>query len=187
MVVTPELRAQILRLYLAEHWRVGTIARQLRLHRDTVRRVLAISSVLRAPAVATPRLIDQFVPFIKETLTKFPTLAASRLYVMLQERGYGGGSSHFRHMVAPMRPRPLAEAYLRLRRRPPETDQGTARFGRSPKWTPAQASAVLEVLDEIREWIWLSYGSQIQQALRQDRGVTTPAIPTNLADGDVPF
>ena len=25
MVVTPELRAQILRLYLAEHWRVGTI------------------------------------------------------------------------------------------------------------------------------------------------------------------
>jgi hypothetical protein len=26
MVVTPELRAQILRLYLADQWRVGTIA-----------------------------------------------------------------------------------------------------------------------------------------------------------------
>ena len=58
MVVTPELRAQILRLYLAEHWRVGTIARQLHLHRDTVRRVLAISSVLRALPSEPPRLID---------------------------------------------------------------------------------------------------------------------------------
>ena len=115
MVVTPELRAQILRLYLADQWRVGTIARQLQLHRDTVGRVLAVSSVLRAPAAVAPRLIDPFMPFIQETLAKFPTLAASRLYVMVQERGYGGGSSHFRHLVAPLRPRPAAEAYLRLR------------------------------------------------------------------------
>lgn len=225
MVVTPELRAQILRLYLAEHWRVGTIARQLHLHRDTVRRVLAISSVLRALPSEPPRLIDPFVPFIRETLAKFPTLAASRLYAMVQERGYGGGSSHFRHLVAPLRPRPAAEAYLRLRtlpaeqaqvdwahmghvvvgrarrplmafvmvlsysrrKRPHETDQGTALFGRPTKWTPAQASAVLEVLDEIREWIWLSYGSQIQQELRRNRVVTTSAVPPNLGDEDVPF
>ena len=123
MVVTPELRAQILRLYLAEHWRVGTIARQLHLHRDTVRRVLAISSVLRALPSEPPRLIDPFVPFIKETLAKFPTLAASRLYAMVQERGYGGGSSHFRHLVAPLRPQPVAEAYLRLRTLPAEQAQ----------------------------------------------------------------
>ena len=123
MVVTPELRAQILRLYLAEHWRVGTIARQLRLHRDTVRRVLAISSVLRTPACEPPRLIDLYLPFIKETLAKFPTLAASRLYIMVQERGYGGGSSHFRHLVAPLRPRRVAEAYLRLRTLPAEQAQ----------------------------------------------------------------
>jgi transposase len=115
MVVTPELRAKILRLYLADQWRIGTIARQLHLHRDTVRRVLAVSSVLCAPADIPPRLIDPFMPFIQETLAKFPTLAASRLYAMVQERGYGGGSSHFRHLVAPLRPRPAAEAYLRLR------------------------------------------------------------------------
>ena len=36
MVVTPELRAQILRLYLADQWRIGTIARQSHVHRDTV-------------------------------------------------------------------------------------------------------------------------------------------------------
>ncbi len=92
MVVTPELRAQILRLYLAEHWRIGTIARQLHLHRDTVRRVLAVSSVLRMPIVAPVKLIDPFMPFLRETLAKFPTLAASRLYAMVQERGYVGGS-----------------------------------------------------------------------------------------------
>jgi transposase len=115
MVVTPELRAQILRLYLGEHWRVGTIARQLHLHRDTVRRVLALSSVLRTPVCEPPRLIDRYLPFILETLAKFPSLAASRLYLMVQERGYGGGSSYFRHRVALLRPRPTAEAYLRLR------------------------------------------------------------------------
>ena len=72
-------------------------------------------------------------------------------------------------------------------RRPPETGQGTARFARPTKWTPAQASAVLEVLDEIREWIWLGYGSQIQQELRRDRVTTTPAVPSKLCDEDVPF
>jgi hypothetical protein len=72
-------------------------------------------------------------------------------------------------------------------KRPPETGQDTARFGRQAKWSPAQASAVLEVLDEIREWIWLSYGSQIQQELRRDRVTTTSAVPSNLGDGDVPF
>lgn len=70
---------------------------------------------------------------------------------------------------------------------PPETGQGPARFGRPKKWTPAQASAVLEVLDEIREWIWLSYGSQIQQELRRDCEVTKAANLANLGDEDVPF
>ncbi|WP_422662606.1 hypothetical protein [Rhodoferax sp. UBA5149] len=68
-------------------------------------------------------MIDLYAPFIKETLAKFPTLAASRLYIMVQERGYGGGSSHFRHLVEPLRPRLVAEAYLRLRTLPAEQAQ----------------------------------------------------------------
>ncbi len=72
-------------------------------------------------------------------------------------------------------------------KRPPETDQGTARFARPTHWTPAQASAVFELLDELREWVWLSYGSQIQQELRRDHVVTTSAGPLNLGDEDVPF
>jgi len=72
-------------------------------------------------------------------------------------------------------------------RRPPETDEGSARFARPRKWTPTQATAVLEVLDEIREWIWLVYGSRIQQELRRDCAVTKAANLANLGDEDVPF
>ena len=34
------LEAEIVRLYHAEHWPIGTIARQLRVHHATVRRAL---------------------------------------------------------------------------------------------------------------------------------------------------
>ena len=40
MTIAPDLAAQIRRRYEVEHWRVGTIATQLHVHRDTVRRVL---------------------------------------------------------------------------------------------------------------------------------------------------
>ncbi len=123
MAIAPELRAQILRLYQAEHWRVGTIARQLHVHRDTVRQVLAQSCVLRTRLTPRPSQADAYLPFILETLTKFPTLTASRLYVMVRERGYLGGADYFRHFVARHRPRPVAEAYLRLRTLPGEQAQ----------------------------------------------------------------
>ena len=42
---------------------------------------------------------------------------------MVVERGYVGAPSHFRHLVAAMRPRPSAEAYLRLRTLPGEQAQ----------------------------------------------------------------
>ena len=53
-------------------------------------------------------------------------------------------------------------------------------------WTPAQGSAVFEVLDDLRESIWRSYGGQIQQVLRRDRADATSPIPANVDDG-VPF
>ena len=58
MTTAPDLVAQILRLYTVEKWRAGTIARQLRVHRDVVRRVIAgdstsASYVRSNPAVVT--------------------------------------------------------------------------------------------------------------------------------------
>jgi transposase len=66
---------------------------------------------------------DPYLPFIRETLAKFPTLTASRLHAMVQGRGYLGGSDYFRRIVARHRPSPAAEAYLRLRTLPGEQAQ----------------------------------------------------------------
>ena len=78
MPVTAELIAQIQRYYHVERWRIGTIARQLKLHHGTVERILRQAGLPRIGSVRTSR-IDPYLPFIHETLKKFPTLGASRL------------------------------------------------------------------------------------------------------------
>lgn len=123
MTIHPELEARILRYYHAERWRVGTISAQLGVHHDTVSRVLAQAGLPRIGAPRRPSGLDPYLPFILETLEKFPTLTASRLYAMVQERGYTGRPDHFRHFIALHRPRKKAEAYLRLRTLPGEQAQ----------------------------------------------------------------
>ena len=123
MATTPEIEAQILRYYHAERWRVGTIATQLQLHRDTVARVLCQAGLPLMGPVRRASAIDPYLPFIRETLEQFPTLTASRLYGMVQSRGYIGRPDHFRHLIARHRPRRRTEAYLRLRTLPSEQCQ----------------------------------------------------------------
>lgn len=122
MTITSELEAHIVRLYHVEKWRCGTIARQLRVHRDTVRRVLAQAGLPRHGPTRRS-MVEPYLPFILQTLAKFPTLTASRLHAMVRERGYKGAPSQFRHQIALHRPRPAAEAYLRLRTLPGEQGQ----------------------------------------------------------------
>jgi transposase len=123
MTIAPDLVAQILRLHTVEKWRVGTIARQLHVHRDAVRRVLAGNCAPVHTSPLRPSRIDPYRPFILATLAKFPTLTAARLHAMVAERGYVGAPSHLRVLIASMRPRPAAEAYLRLRTLPAEQAQ----------------------------------------------------------------
>ena len=94
---------------------MGTIARQLHVHRDTVRRVLAQAGEPALGSPLRPSRVDPYRAFILQTLAKFPTLTAARLFAMVHERGYRGSPEHFRHVIAGMRPRSTAEAYLRLR------------------------------------------------------------------------
>lgn len=116
-----EREAEILRLYHAEKWRVGTIATQLGIHHSTVERVLGQAGF--KPERMHGSVLDPYLPFMLETLTKYPRLRASRLFQMARERGYRGGPDHFRHFVARVRPRPAAEAFLRLRTLPGEQAQ----------------------------------------------------------------
>lgn len=113
-MTTPEQEAEITRLYFAEHWRVGTIATQLGLHRDAVRRVLGLDEQRASDVtVARPSILAPYRGFIDETLARYPRLRATRLYDMLRERGYQGAVRTLREHVAAVRPRPRREIYLR--------------------------------------------------------------------------
>jgi transposase len=130
-MISRELETEILRLYHAEGWRVGTLARQLHVHRDTVRRVLSQAGIVVPQPSVRASMLDPYVAFIQETLATYPTLRASRLYQMLRARGYRGGPDHVRHCIVRYRPRQPSEAYLRLRTLP--GDQGQvdwAHFGK---------------------------------------------------------
>ena len=77
MTIPPDLEAQILRYYHVEKWRVGTIARQLHVHHGTVARVLAQAGLPRIGPPARRSQVEPYLPFIHQTLEKFPTLTAN--------------------------------------------------------------------------------------------------------------
>lgn len=137
-MIDNEKEAKILRLYHREKWNVTTIAQQVGVHHSTVQRVLSDAGEA-LPACVRPRMVDPYVPFITQTLTTYPDLCASRLYQMVKERGYQGRPDHFRAVVAPLRPKRPAEAYLRLHVLPGEQAQvdwahfGTVRIGKATR------------------------------------------------------
>ena len=55
-------------------------------------------------------------------------------------------------------------------------------------WSPEQAVAVFEILDELREQVCARYGLQIQQVLRDDRSTLARAAhDIDINEADVPF
>ena len=55
-------------------------------------------------------------------------------------------------------------------------------------WSPEQAVAVFEILDELREHVWARYGLQIQQVLRDERSTAVRAADNiSIDEADVPF
>jgi transposase len=113
MTVPPVIEAEIRRLFFAEHWKVGTIACQLDVHHDVVRRVLGL---LPPPEATEPRALrlDPYREFIAAVLKDYPRLRATRLFDMIQGRGYRGSVRTLRRWVARVRPVPSPEVFLRL-------------------------------------------------------------------------
>ncbi|MGH7233895.1 MAG: IS21 family transposase, partial [Candidatus Saccharimonadales bacterium] len=122
MAISEDIRAKILRYFHVEKWRVGTIARQLGVHHTTVERIIAETGAPKEKALRQS-IITPYLPFIMETFDKYPGLNSRRIYDMVYERGYRGHPDHFRHLIAIYRPKPAAEAYLRLRTLPGEQAQ----------------------------------------------------------------
>ena len=96
-----ERDTRIRRLYAVEHWSVGTICAQLGVHRDVVRRVLRLDARTPVPVERRrPWAVEDYLPFVGETLQRYPTLTATRLFAMIRERGYTGGATQLRRAQA---------------------------------------------------------------------------------------
>ncbi len=151
-MIDRELLARIRHLFHAEHWKIGTIADHLGLHWETVRQALQTDRFNRQK-MERPRLTDPYLPFIRETLERYPRLRVTRLFEMLRARGYTGSVVQLRRVVATLRPTPR-EAFLRLRTFPGEAGQadwahfGKVRVGRAERilscfvFTPSYSRAL---------------------------------------------
>jgi transposase len=136
-MITPEVRAEIRRLFYAEHFAVNTIVETLGIHRDAVNGAIGNHRFVASPAIRRSQL-DPYVSFIKDTLEKHPKIRSSRLLLMLKDRGYQGSVQQLRRVVRKIRPA-QATAYLALTTLPGEQGQvdwasfGTLQVGRAQR------------------------------------------------------
>ena len=130
-MITAEQRAQIRRLFYAEHWKVGTIAAQLSVHHETVLHAIEAERFQSRAGELRPSQLDPYKPFIAEQLEQYPTLRSTRIFGMLRARGYAGSETVVRRYVRTVRPTPKTEAYFHLATLPGEQGQvDWASFGK---------------------------------------------------------
>jgi transposase len=128
-MISPEIRAQIRRYFYAEHWKIGTIAREMGLHPDTVRNAVEVQRLGSSAQPVRPSMVDPYLEFLRQTLDQHPRLRATRIYQMVHDRGYSGSIVQLRRAVARLRPQ-IRESFLRLETFPGEQAQvDWAHFG----------------------------------------------------------
>jgi transposase len=122
-MISEDLRARIRRLFFAEHWKIGTIATELGLHRDTVALAVEASRFATARFQSRAMLLDPYRDFVRQTLEQYPRLRSTRLLEMIRARGYEGSVFPLRRYVRRIRPVPAHEAFFRLSTLPGEEAQ----------------------------------------------------------------
>jgi len=124
--------ARARRLFFVEHLPVATIAQQLGVHHDAIRRAIASDAFnQRKLTPARPSALDPYKPFIIEQLARHPDLRATRLHDMIRSRGYAGSAVIVRRFVASQRTRRPREAFVRRSTLPGEEAQvDWAHFGK---------------------------------------------------------
>lgn len=110
-MIDADIRVKIRHYFFAEHWKIGTIAAELQVHPDTVRRAIEAEKFQNAVPVRAS-LLEPYLPFVRETLEAHPRLRVTRLHRMLTDRGYTGSIRQLRRSVASVRPH-RQEAFLR--------------------------------------------------------------------------
>jgi transposase len=139
-MISPELRARIRRLFYAEHWKLGTIAAELGVHRDTVALAVDAERFTNIAFRPSAAVLDPYKDFVRATLEQHPRLRATRLLQMIQGRGYAGSVWPLRRFVRQVRPGGAHEAFFRLSMLPGEQGQvdwgsfGSIAIGNTRRW-----------------------------------------------------
>jgi transposase len=139
-MISAELRARIRQLFYAEHWKVGTIAAELGVHRDAVALAIEAERFTNVAYRPNATVLDPYKDFIRVTLKQHPRLRATRLLQMIQGRGYAGSVWPLRRFVRLERPGGTHEAFFRLSMLPGEQGQvdwgsfGSVAIGNSRRW-----------------------------------------------------
>ena len=66
-MISQETTAQIRRCFYAEHWKIGTIARELGVHPDAVRNAIE-SERFRSTQPLRASVVDPYIAFLRQTL-----------------------------------------------------------------------------------------------------------------------
>ena len=99
-MIPRETELEIVRKYDGEKLYIGTIARQLRVHPDAVRRALRDAGIGPSNRKQRPKRIDGYLPLVDELLVKFPAITTTHLFRIVREHGFVGSTSHFRQILA---------------------------------------------------------------------------------------
>ena len=102
-----------------------TLAEQLGVHHEVVRRAVEVDAFVSRGGGTRPSDLDPYLDFIRETLERHPRLTGTRVHEMLRLRGYTGSTSQVRRRIRQLslRPSPVAEAFLRMKTLPGEQAQ----------------------------------------------------------------
>ncbi|HEX9294932.1 MAG TPA: IS21 family transposase [Polyangiaceae bacterium] len=122
-MIPPELRSRMRRLFFAEHWKIGTIAAELGVHRDTVELAIEPKRFVNIAHRPSATILDVYKDFVQVTLEQHPRLRATRLLEMIRQRGYEGSIWPLRRYVRRVRPVSRHEAFFRLSTLPGEQGQ----------------------------------------------------------------
>jgi transposase len=110
---------------------ISAIAREVGIDRKTVRRCIArgLDPPVYGPRKPRQRLIDPFLPYLRERATAYPALTGRRLWRELRERCYAGGYTAITDVLRDIRPSPLPTFEIRF-----ETPPGIRRRSTSPSF-----------------------------------------------------
>ena len=133
-----EMIAKIKHLFYAQHYTMNAIGDSLGIHHSTVKGVLDLAGKPHRTRAVCETLLSPYRTVIEELLDKTPKLRSTRIIQILQDRGYTGGITQVRTLVAELRPKKM-RAFLALNVFPGEQAQvdwasfGSMKVGRGER------------------------------------------------------